>query len=589
MNSLHVIKPLRPSMKTWLASLLVSALVLSGWCASQNRSAAIGGTGGADWDKFVASFIEGYFKHRPDAAVAAGRHEFDGLLPDWSPAGINAYAKFLKAQRVEAGKRAATGRQQEFRRDHLGAIIDGELFWLETAELPFTNPMYYGGFGGVDPSVYLTREYAPLEVRLRAFTRYLTNLPAALGQIRANLRTPLPRTFVDIGRTTFGGMATAFETDVPKIFEAVTDQSLQEALRKANAKAIIELKALDQWFEEQGKTATEKFALGGERFAQMLWETERVKVSLEELEKIARADLASNLAQLKDACKKLAPGKTVSECLATLNSRKPQGGPVAAARRQLAELKRFLVEQKLVTIPSPEEALVRESPPYMRWNFAYIIGPGPYESNLPAIYYIAPPEPAWTPQQQLDYLPSEVTLLFTSVHEVWPGHFLNLLYANRAQSRLGQLFLDYAFVEGWAHYTEEMMWEAGLGDQDPAMHVGQLLQALMRDARFVAALGLHRGTLTVAEAERLFREQGFQDAATARQQAARGTFDPAYLNYTLGKLMIRKLRDDWCSTRGGRQAWRQFHDEFLRFGSAPIPLARKAMLGTADGALQPIP
>ncbi len=541
-----------------------------------------------DWDQFVAPFIESYFKHRPDAAVAAGRHEFDGLLPDWSPAGLKAYGEFLKAQRVEAGKHTARHRQQQFEHAHLEAIIDGELFWLNTAELPFTNPMYYGGFGGVDPSVYLGREYAPLEVRLRAFTRYLTNLPAALRQIRANLRTPLPRTYVDVGRTTFGGMATAFETDVPTIFEAVTDKTAQEELRRANATAISELKSLDRWFEEQGKTATEKFALGGERLQQMLWETERVKISLDVLDKIARADLERNLTELKAACTKLAPGKPMSECLAMISSRKPQGGPVAAARRQLSELKRFVAEHNLVTIPGPEEALVRESPPYMRWNSAYILTPGPYDKNLPAVYHIAPPDPAWTPQQQMDYIPSEPSLLFSSVHEVWPGHFLNSLYSNRARSRLGQLFLDYAFNEGWAHYTEEMMWEAGLGDGDPADRIGLLLEALQRDARFVSALGLHRGTLTVAGSERLFREEAFQDVATARQQAARGTWDPGYLNYTMGKLMIRKLRDDWCSSRGGPQAWRQFHDTLLAFGSAPIPLVRKAMLGDADNLFQAV-
>ena len=586
MTPLNVrIKSTRSRIKISAISLVLLALVLPGAHASE-QSPGKTPTGPSDWNGFVGSFIEGYFKHRPDTAVAMGRHEYDGILPDWSPAGIKAYMEFLKAQRLEAGKQAPRGGQEEFEREHLQAIVDGELFWLETAELPFTNPMYYGGFVGVDPSPYVGREYAPLVVRLRAFTRYLTNLPPALQQIRANLRTPLPRTFAEVGRTIFGGLATAFETDIPKMFETVSDKTLQEEFRRANAKAIIQLKALDRWFEEPGKTASDNFALGDKRFAQMLWETERIKIPLDTLEKIAHADLAINLAELKAACAKLAPGKPISECLAVINSRKPVGGPLAAARTQVSELKRFVLEHNLVTIPGPEEALLRESPPYMRWNSAYIITPGPYEKNLPAIYHIAPPDPAWTPQQQLDYIPSEPGLLFASVHEVWPGHFLNSLYSNRAQSRLGQLFSNYAFNEGWAHYTEQMMWEAGLRNDDPAGQIGMLVDALLRNVRFVSALGLHRGTMTVADSERLFREQAFQDAANARQQAARGAFDPAYLNYTLGKLMIRKLRDDWCATRGGRQAWKQFHDAFLAFGSAPIPLVRKAMLGDTDHLIQ---
>ena len=209
--------------------------------------------------------------------------------------------------------------------------------------------------------------------------------------------------------------------------------------------------------------------------------------------------------------------------------------------------------------------------------------PGPYERNLPSVYYISPPDPSWSPAERAAYVPGQADLLFTSVHEVWPGHFLNFLHANRAESRFGQVFVGYAFAEGWAHYTEEMMWEAGLGAGDPETHIGQLSNALLRDVRFLSAIGLHTRGMTVAESERMFREQAFQDPGSARQQALRGTYDPAYLNYTLGKLMIRKLRDDWTATRGGRSAWRQFHDEFLSYGGPPIPLVRRAMLGEKGG------
>ena len=182
---------------------------------------------------------------------------------------------------------------------------------------------------------------------------------------------------------------------------------------------------------------------------------------------------------------------------------------------------------------------------------------------------------------RIDGVPGEDDLLFISVHEVWPGHFLQYLHANRAASKLGQIFSSYAFNEGWAHYTEEMMWEAGLGDGEPAAHIGQLLNALLRDVRYLSAIGLHTGGMTVAQSEALFRDKAFQSAGHARQQAARGTFDPAYGNYTMGKLMIRKLRADWTASRGGERAWRAFHDEFLSHGSPPIPLVRRAMVGEA--------
>jgi uncharacterized protein (DUF885 family) len=236
-----------------------------------------------------------------------------------------------------------------------------------------------------------------------------------------------------------------------------------------------------------------------------------------------------------------------------------------------------------VTVPGTERALVEESPPYQRFNFAYIDIPGPYEKNLPSIYYITPPDPSWSRAEQREYVPSEGDLLFTSVHEVWPGHFLNFLHSNRVESQVGRVFVGYAFAEGWAHYTEEMMLEAGLGKGDPELHIGQLMNALLRNARYLSSIGLHTKGMTVAESERIFREQAFQDAGTARQQALRGTYDPAYLNYTLGKLMILKLQKDWTASRGGQKAWKEFHDRFLSYGGPPIPLVRRAMLGDRAG------
>ena len=171
------------------------------------------------------------------------------------------------------------------------------------------------------------------------------------------------------------------------------------------------------------------------------------------------------------------------------------------------------------------------------------------------------------------------------MHEVWPGHFLQFLHANRSPSKFGEVFVGYAFAEGWAHYTEEMMWEAGLGNGDPEIHIGQLIEALLRNVRFLSAIGLHTGGMMVADSEKMFREKGYQDAGNARQQAVRGTFDPAYLNYTMGKLIIKKLREDWTASRGGRKAWKEFHDEFLKYGGPPIPLVRKAMLGGEKGTL----
>ncbi|MGH8628217.1 MAG: DUF885 family protein, partial [Gammaproteobacteria bacterium] len=284
------------------------------------------------------------------------------------------------------------------------------------------------------------------------------------------------------------------------------------------------------------------------------------------------------------ACARFAAQRTIAECIAAVQADKPNDGAVSGARQQLPDLKRFLLSKGLVTIPGTEEAEVAESPPYQRWNPAYIDIPGVFERGLPAVYYVAPPDLSWSATEREAYIPAKATLLFISVHEVWPGHFLQSLHAKRSPSKLGQLFASYGFSEGWAHYAEELMWEAGLGEGDPKLHIGQLLDALRRDVRFLSALGLHARGMTVHDSEQVFHELAYQDPGNARQQAARGTFDPAYLNYTLGKLMIQKLREEWTASRGGRKAWRAFHDRFLSYGGPPIPLVRKAMLGPDAGS-----
>jgi len=537
------------------------------------------------WDRFRDAFLEEYFLLNPAEAVDLGRHEFDGQLPDWSEEGLERSVEFFKQRRREALEFDAESLSEarRFERDYLLAAIDGELFWRETADWPRRNPAYYTG--KLNPSVYLTRPYAPLKQRMDAYIEFCRNLPEALERMKQNLRTPMPETYVELGRLSAGGMASYFEKDVPRIFAEVDDDLLQARFADANLRAAEALRSLDGWFAKQEKTATDDFALGAELFSQMLAATEQVDLPLDELERIGREDMERNLQALEQTCAKYAPGADLAACVDKARANKPEGGPVEGARGQLDRLKKFLLEKDLVTIPGGEEALVDEAPPYARWNFAYIEIPGPYEKGLPSVYYIAPPDPDWSPEVQQDYLPGRADLLFVSIHEVWPGHFLHYLHANRADSKLGQVFTSYAFTEGWAHYAEELMWEAGFGDGDPEIHIGQLLNALLRNARYLSAIGLHTGKMTVADAEELFREKALQDAGNAKQQAARGTFDPGYLNYTLGKLLIRKLREDWTAPRGGREAWRAFHDELLSLGGPPLPLARRALLEEEAGGI----
>ncbi len=534
------------------------------------------------WDAFVNDYLEGYFALSPTSAVYQGRHEYDGQLPDWSAAGLQKKIAWFKAQRAaaEAYKDDVLDARQRFERDYLVMEVRGELFWLETADAPHTNPAWYGD--AIDPDVYLSRPYAPPAVRLDAYIRYAKAVPVAIAQIRENLQGPLAQPLARIGQQAIGGLADFFEQDVPKVFATELTGTKKAEFDAANAAAIKSVREFTAWLAEREKTATAGFALGADKYRAMLRETEGVEVSLDELEAAGQRDMDRNLAALTEACAKFAPGKTVDEAVALAWAHKPTGGVVPYAREQLKELERFVRTRDLVTVPGTEKALVDESPAYKAWNFAYISIPGPYEKGLPSTYYVSPPDPKWPVEKQNSYIPSIGYLKYTSAHEVWPGHFLQFLHANRAPSKFGQVFVGYAYAEGWAHYTEEMMWEAGLDGDSAEMHIGQLQQALLRNARFLSSIRMHTKGMTVAEAVKLFREQGHADPGNAEQQANRGTFDPGYLNYTMGKLMIRKLRADWTATRGGRAAWKDFHDQFLQFGGPPIPLVRRAMLGAGD-------
>lgn len=554
-------------MPKFLAFAAAALLVLAG--CSQNSAAR--------WTDFQNRFIERAFELDPTFAASQGRHEYDGRLPDWSEEGLTAAKAFLQDSIQQAEAMRGLNAEQTFQRDYLVAVARGQLFWLETADQPHTNPAYY--MGALSPSMYVTRPYAPLDQRLRAYIRYLQAVPNAATQIRANLRTPLPVSFIDFGRSAFGGLASYYQGDGKAAFAAVNDPAMQQQLTDASNAAATAMTDLSNWLESQRPTATTNFALGAERFAQMLRDTEMVDVSLEELERIGREDLARNQAALREACGQFAPGATLPQCMARMGAHKPEGGAVEGARAQLAGLRQFIIDNNIVSIPGTEEAQVDEAPPFARQNFAYINIPGPYETNLPSVYYIAPPDPSWPAQVQRDFVPGQAELLFVSAHEVWPGHFLNFLHANRSTNQFGRVFVGYAYAEGWAHYTEEMMWDAGLGNGSAEIHVGQISNALRRDCRFLSAILMHTGRMTQDQSREMFVNECYQDEGNARQQAARGTYDPAYLNYTMGKLLIRRLREDWTATRGGRQAWHDFHDQFLSYGGPPIPLVRQQMMG----------
>jgi uncharacterized protein (DUF885 family) len=584
------------------------------------------------WKQTADGFVQSYFAAQPAFAAQEGKHEYDGQLPDVSAHGIKREIARLHDERdqLNAVDPSQLEPQERFDRTYLLNVVDRDLFYLEKAHFPSTNPYWYLNAAGIDPDMYLSRNYAPLNVRMKGYIKYARGIPKLTTDIQENLKGPLPKTYVELGIAVFGGLVDFYKKDVAAVFASVNDPAIQKDLGEADTNAANAMANLTNYLTGLRKTATDNFAVGKDLYAQMVKDTEMVDLPIEQIEAAGRADLERNTAAIKAECANYLPKGTIAACVAKVAAKKPAEGTLDAARRQLIMLRDFVQKNNVVNIPNDDQALVAEAPPYNRNNAAFIQVPGPYDKGVAATYNIAPPDPKWSKAEQLQYLPSEATLLFTSVHEVWPGHFLQFLHSNSNPDKLEALWVGYAFAEGWAHYSEEMMYEEGLGRGDPELHIGQIMDALLRDVRLLSSIGLHTEGWTVAQSEKMFREQAFQDPGNARQQAARGTYDPAYLNYTLGKLMIRKLRADWVAkmSSGGaavqpssaaapasapasaattgaamtgpamtgpsmtgasaapdQALWHDFHDKFLSYGGPPIPMVRKEMVGEAGTLL----
>jgi hypothetical protein len=540
-----------------------------------------------NWEEFAAKTVSEYYDRNPETAVGKGLHDYDGQMADKSMDALQAYDEWLDGVVTNASLYTDLEGVEAFERDYLITIMNSRLFTLRETDYPTKNPLFYTGLG---ISVYVDREYAPLEERMRAYTQYISQVPARFKTMKENLEPPLPAPFLRLGFGIVSGWSGYLETTVPEIFSTVEDEQLQRQFAAANADAVDAVRQAAAWFDELQVTATDDFALGEERFLKMLKAQEGVDISMADLKAAGELDLQRNLDALYEACAEFAPGASTKDCVLQVQNRKPPEGAVDGATRQLPALKQFLLDNDIVSIPSDEEALVDEAPPHRRFNAAYISIPGPFDSGLPSVYYIAPPDPTWSEEDQLAYVPGETDLLAISVHEVWPGHFLQYLHSNRTENNVGRHFGTNTFSEGWAHYTEQMMVDAGLGDGDPEVRIGQLLNALLRNVRYMSAIGLHTEGMTIEESQQMFLDKAFQDFGNAQQQAHRGTYNPGYLNYTLGKLMINKLRMDWTAGRGGEEAWGRYHDAFLSFGQPPIPLIREQMLGDdyeGDAALLP--
>ena len=541
-------------------------------------------------EAFSKKFLRGLLATYPARASNMGLHGYDGLVTDYGPSSMARRVSDLKAYREELAAIASDAPPaQAWLDDQLMRLaIERELFEWETLREWARNPMVY--IYSCDVSPYVKRNYAPLPARLKAITAHLSHVPAVLSQARANLELPMPRTFAQTSLDIVLGTLGFLRDELPPQLASVEEAVLMSRFSGAQGRAIAALEALATWLRgEVLPKANEQYAIGADAYRKMLQVGEAVELSLEKLLAFAEADLARNTAEFKVVAHKIAPDQSPAEVMRDMAHHHPSAHElIPTVQKVMENLRAFIIERGLVSIPADLRPMIAETPGFLRWAFAMMDTPGAFDKvATEAFYYITPPEKDWPEAKVEEWLTAfnYSMLESTSAHEGWPGHYLHWLHFRNSPTPITKALEAYTFSEGWAHYVEQIMVEEGYRESEPHFHLAQLAEALPRDVRVICAIGLHTQGMSVDEATRRFMNDAYMEELPARKEAERGTFDPGYLAYTLGKLMVLKLRRDYTSEQSNAFSLKRFHDTFLSFGAPPIPLVRKMMLRNDDGQI----
>jgi hypothetical protein len=545
-------------------------------------------TGDGEFEAAARGFLADYLEFYPTLGAALGLHLYDGRAGDYSPASIAAYLKTLSAWERRLAGFDPTVRVGQAAHD--AALIETTLarerFTWETWREHERNPIWWSY--PLDLTTYLKRNYAPLPERLQALVGHLEDVPRLLDEMRGHLRAPLARPIVETAQSVFAGHLAFYETDLPRHVMDLTDPALRGRFESARETACAALRETLAFLETARERAGGDFAIGEAAFCEMLRTGEMVDVPLARLLALGEAERAALDDDLRRTAGLVDRAASPREVMSRMGAQHPaEEDLLPAVRGLLDDLRRFLIERDIVFVPPDVRPVVEETPPFNRWAFAMMDTAGAFEEvATESYYYVTPPESTWPPKRREEWLSKFdfATLKTVSIHEAYPGHFIHFMHLRRAPSMAAKVLTSYSCVEGWAHYSEEMMLGAGV-DTSPRFRLSYLAEALVRLIRYLTAIRMHAGDLTVDQATTMFEDQAYMEPLTARQEAVRGTFDPGYLNYTLGKFMVRRLRDDYRAERGPAFALRDFHDRLLGLGAPPVPLARRALLQTDTGQI----
>ena len=533
-------------------------------------------------DRFFSDYL---FKFNPTQGTTSGFHQYDKLLEDYSRRNVDAQAKVLHSFEKEFLQQPDTPD-----RELILSKIHSDLLALEDIRMWEKNPDQYSS--GVTESIFciMSRNFAPQPVRLESVIAREQQIPAVFQAARANLKNP-PHIYTQIALEQLPGIIGFFQKDVPLAFNEVKDKNLLGRFHQSNEAVIRSLESYQTFLKTDVLPRSHgDFRLGTRNFEKKLAYDEMVDIPLDRLLKIGFEDLRRNQQQFREVAAKIDPNKTPQQILADLEHDHPAPGKLLQTFRDvLGGLRSYVIDHKIVKVPSMVLPIVEETPPFMRaLTFASMDTPGPYEKVAKeAFFNVTLPEPNW-PKPKVEGLMEAFnrgTVVSTAIHEVYPGHYVQFLWIQQIPSKVRKLIGANSNAEGWAHYCEQMMLDEGYGNGDPKLRLGQLQDALLRDARYIVGIEMHTRGMTMKQGIEFFVKEGYQTEETGKRETERGTSDPTYLYYTLGKLEILKLRADYHKMQGSKFSLEEFHDNFMKQGYPPIKIVRKALLGNDSPVL----
>ncbi len=551
----------------------------------------------AEYEAVAEEYIKTYLAAHPLEGTALGLHEYDGKISDYSRLALDAELNRLQRfdDRLKKFDPSKLSARQSIDLRILQAAVKKDLFEMQDMSIFERNPMVYAR--AADVNVYIKRNFAPLEDRVRSLVAIESQIPNILIAARTNLNEQLPKPFVELAIQIARGSADFLKKDLIAAVSGLKDEQLRAAFQEANRKAASALNDYAAWLErEKLPKASLDFALGEEKFGRFLAQTELVELPPQKVLEIGMAQLKAEQQAFADAAKKIDPNKSPIEVFKQIQSEHPTPDKlISDVGKDLDKIRKYVLNRHLVSIPSEVRAKVKETPQYLRaTSFASMETPGPFEKRATdAYYYVTPTEHDWPEKQKQEWLTAfnYYTSDVVSIHEAYPGHYVQFLHLNASPAtKVEKIFSSYAFIEGWAHYCEKMMLDEGFGgptnsspgDEDvkraAKYRMAQADEALLRLCRLCVSIKMHTQNMSLDEATKFFQDNCYYEEKPARSEAMRGTFDPGYLNYTLGKLQVLKLRDDYKAQEGDSFSLQKFHNELLNHGMPPVRLLREIML-----------